>query len=270
MTPSKIYVVGDIHGYRQRLEILLQQAALLDEEQKWCGGDAALWFAGDLCDRGPDGIGAYELVMRLQGEAEAAGGKVGCLLGNHDLALLAAYLMGDQLSALKGGTYMRYWLRYGGIPSDMERLQTRHVDWLLNLPIMAREGDWLLIHADGEFYRRYGESVAAVNAAAADLMQQRDGAVWDCYLDDFTERHAFDRDRGQALLAFLATYGGDRLVHGHTPIPNLTGQPPGSVTDPLVYVDGRAVNVDGGIYMGGPGFVLDMNALPIPSDPIDY
>ncbi len=261
MTPSKIYVVGDIHGYRQRLEILLQQAALLDEEQKWCGGDAALWFAGDLCDRGPDGIGAYELVMRLQGEAEAAGGKVGCLLGNHDLALLAAYLMGDQLSALKGGTYMRYWLRYGGIPSDMERLQTRHVDWLLNLPIMAREGDWLLIHADGEFYRRYGESVAAVNAAAADLMQQRDGAVWDCYLDDFTERHAFDRDRGQALLAFLATYGGDRLVHGHTPIPNLTGQPPGSVTDPLVYVDGRAVNVDGGIYMGGPGFVLEMEGV---------
>ena len=261
MTPSKIYVVGDIHGYRQRLEILLQQAALLDEEQKWCGGDAALWFAGDLCDRGPDGIGAYELVMRLQGEAEAAGGKVGCLLGNHDLALLAAYLMGDQSSALKGGTYMRYWLRYGGIPSDMERLQTRHVDWLLNLPIMAREGDWLLIHADGEFYRRYGESVAAVNAAAADLMQQRDGAVWDCYLDDFTERHAFDRDRGQALLAFLATYGGDRLVHGHTPIPNLTGQPPGSVTDPLVYVDGRAVNVDGGIYMGGPGFVLEMEGV---------
>ena len=259
MTPSNIYVVGDIHGYRQRLEILLRQAALVDEQQRWCGGSAALWFAGDLCDRGPDGVGVYELVMRLQGEAEAAGGKVGCLMGNHDLALLAAYLMGDQPSALKGGTYLRYWLRYGGIPSDMERLKARHVDWLLDLPAMGREGDWLLIHADSEFYRRYGESIAAVNATTAALMRQRDSAVWDCYLDDFTERHAFDRDRGEALVAFLATYGGSRLVHGHTPIPNLTGQAPGSVTGPLVYAGSRAVNVDGGIYMGGPGFVVPLD-----------
>lgn len=258
MIPSNIYVVGDIHGYRQRLEVLLQQAALVDEQQRWCGGSAALWFAGDLCDRGPDGVGAYDLVMRLQVEAEAAGGKVGCLLGNHDLALLAAFLMGDQPSALNGGTYMRYWLRYGGIPSDMERLQTRHVDWLLDLPIMGREGDWLLIHADGAFYRRYGESIAAVNTTTAALMRQGDSAVWDCYLDDFTERHAFDRDRGEALAAFVAIFGGSRLVHGHTPIPNLTGQAPGSVTGPLIYAGGRAVNVDGGIYMGGPGFVVEM------------
>lgn len=258
MTPSNIYVVGDIHGYRERLEVLLQQAALLDEHQKWCGGSAALWFTGDLCDRGPDGIGAYELVMRLQKEAEVAGGKVGCLLGNHDLALLAAYLLGDQPSSLNGGAYLRYWLLYGGIPSDLERLQARHVDWLLELPIMGREGDWLLIHADGEFYRRYGESIADVNAAAAALMRQDDSAVWDCYLDNFTERRAFDGDGGEALAAFLATYGGNRLVHGHTPIPDLTGQPSATVTGPWVYAGGRAVNIDGGIYMGGPGFVVEM------------
>lgn len=261
MTPSSLYVVGDIHGYRQRLEILLQQSTLIDEQKGWCGGSAALWFTGDLCDRGPDGVGVCELVMRLQEEAEAVGGKVGCLLGNHDLALLAAYLLHDQPSTLNGGTYLDYWLRYGGIPSDLERLRARHVDWLLDLPIMGREGDWLLIHADGEFYRRYGKSIAAVNAAAADLMRQRDDAVWDCFLDDFTERNAFDRDRGETLAAFLSTYGGSRLVHGHTPIPNLTGQAPGSVRDPLIYAGGRAVNVDGGIYMGGPGFVVEMEGV---------
>ncbi len=256
---NRLYLLGDIHGYLPQAQLLLQQAGIVGESLHWRGGDATLWFTGDLCDRGPDGVGAYDMVMRLQEEAAAAGGSVGCLLGNHDLALLAAYLMGDQPNTLKGGTYLRYWLRYGGIPSDLERLTSRHVDWLLGLPIMAREGDWLLIHADGEFYRRYGPALDEVNAQAGALMRQNDGGAWDFYLDDFTERHAFDRDHGEALDAFLASYGGSRLVHGHTPIPDLTGQPPATVTGPWRYAQGRAMNIDGGIYLGGPGFVVEVD-----------
>ena len=49
------------------------------------GRDARLWLVGDLVDRGPDGVGVIELVRRLQRE-----GDVHCLLGNHELLLLAA------------------------------------------------------------------------------------------------------------------------------------------------------------------------------------
>ena len=38
---------------------------------RWTGADARLWLVGDLVDRGPDGIGAIELVRRL--ERESAG-----------------------------------------------------------------------------------------------------------------------------------------------------------------------------------------------------
>jgi len=47
------------------------------------------------------------------------------------------------------------------------------------------------------------------------------------------------------------------VVHGHSPIARLTGQDPTTVTEPLVYADGQAINVDHGLYLGGRGFVFD-------------
>ena len=40
-----------------------------------------------------------------------------------------------------------------------------------------------------------------------------------------------------------------------------TGQPPEDVREPLVYSRGRCVNVDGGMYLGGPGFVYQLPPL---------
>ena len=51
---------------------------------------------GDLVDHGPDGIGAVELVMRLQQQAARTGGRVQVLLGNHDMLLLAAHRFGTR------------------------------------------------------------------------------------------------------------------------------------------------------------------------------
>ncbi len=53
----------------------------------------------------------------------------------------------------------------------------------------------------------------------------------------------------------LATYGGGQIIHGHTPIMYMTKQPPDEIDAALVYNAGLCVNVDGGLYAGGPGFV---------------
>jgi hypothetical protein len=56
----------------------------------------------------------------------------------------------------------------------------------------------------------------------------------------------------------LRLYGGEILIHGHTPIPYAQGSTPAKVTTPWVYANGMCINVDGGIYLGSPGFIYEL------------
>jgi hypothetical protein len=249
-----MYVIGDVHGQFPKLNRLLSDAGLLGDAQRWTGGDAALLLVGDYFDRGPDGIGVVELVMRLQREAEAEGGAVHALLGNHDALILAAQRFG-------GKYWLDGWERNGGNHADLSRLRDEHVEWITEQPAMLRVGDVLYAHADATFYTRYGDTLEDVNAAFINLLEAGDESAWDQLLDDFSKRHAFDGpDGADSAARFLRQYGGDQLVHGHTPIPKVTGAPAEAVTRAHRYAAGRCVNVDGGMYLGGPGFVYKVPA----------
>lgn len=263
---SATYVIGDIHGHYAKLVRLLRDAALIDEHLNWQGGTTALWFVGDFFDRGPDGIGAVELVMRLQEQARTAGGSVRSLLGNHDLLLLAAYRFGSHQSLIESAhqtgdkiatgdvdMFTAGWLRNGGALSDMVRLKRRHVAWLSQLPALAHEGDKLLAHADALLYLRCGRSVPEVNDYFRSLTSDDDRLLWNRVLDAFSEHQAFMKTGGtQRARHFLDTFGGSQLIHGHTPINKGTND---NVTEALVYADGLCVNVDAGMYLGSDGFI---------------
>ncbi|HEX5787509.1 MAG TPA: metallophosphoesterase [Woeseiaceae bacterium] len=88
---ERIVAMSDVHGAYAAMVRTLQNAAVLDADDAWSGGAAHLVIAGDLLDRGPDSRAAMDLLMRLEGEAAAAGGRVHVLLGNHE----AMNLMGD-------------------------------------------------------------------------------------------------------------------------------------------------------------------------------
>ena len=85
-TPAgpRIVVVGDIHGAGTNLAQILQAAGLIDAQRKWSGGTARLVQTGDVLDRGPEVGEAIDLLMRLEGEARRAGGRVDVLFGNHE------------------------------------------------------------------------------------------------------------------------------------------------------------------------------------------
>jgi hypothetical protein len=218
---------------------------------------------GDFFDRGPDGIGAVDLVMRLQREATQTGGQVSALLGNHEPLLLAARRFGRRTEAGGGGRFVAGWKRNGGVAKDLARLSPEHIAWLTRLPAMAQVDDRLFLHADALFYTRYGHSIAEVNQRFAALLQSDDAAAWDRLLDDFSERNAFAASDGATRAAqLLRLFGGRQLVHGHTPISFVTGQRLEAVTAPHVYAAGLCVNVDGGMYLGGPGFVYQVPPLP--------
>ncbi|HET7579699.1 MAG TPA: metallophosphoesterase family protein [Bacillales bacterium] len=244
--------IGDIHGQLDKLAVLLCTNGLMDSQGKWTGGTRTLWFLGDFTDRGPDGIGVIRLIMRLQCKAREAGGQVRALLGNHDVLFLAASYFGNRKCNAPAGTFLKDWQENGGQMRDMALLTSKEIDWLSQLPAMAHAGDDLLAHADGSFYQKYGDSVDAVNQSLTSILHSEDPEIWDQLLEDFCERLTFWKDPA-CIKGFLGKYGGLRLIHGHTPIPYMdlgAGE-----AQPLIYGDGRCVNVDGGLFMGGKGFI---------------
>ncbi len=263
---SAEFVIGDIHGQYNKLRALLQGGGLIDNRLHWTGGAAHLWFMGDFFDRGPDGIGSLELVMRLQTQAEASGGRVQALLGNHDMLLLATYHFGQNraglMEAFEAGRdltpetidfFTANWLQNGGRLPDLNRLTRKHVVWLSNLPAMARSGDTLLIHADSTLYQRFGDSVEQVNAFFHRILEEGSAEEWIRVLDAFSEHSMFTgKDGAIRVLKFLKIFDAARLVHAHTPIINLTRETP---TEAFVYHNGLCTNVDHGLYLGGSGFV---------------
>jgi hypothetical protein len=263
---TAVHVIGDVHGELEKLRDLLRGAELvrtdMDASEAWCGGESTLWLMGDLVDHGPDGIGAVELVMRLQHQAAQVGGQVQVLLGNHDMLLLAAHRFGTRPIPGSEKTCRDYWQENGGQETDLERITPDHVGWLSSLPAMAREGGHLLAHADALLYTRYGQSIAQVNQSMTELLQSDDITSWDRLLDEFSEHQAFvDATAGAGrAAAFLRHFGGRQLVHGHTPVTKLTGQPPEAVREPLLYAGGQCLDVDPGMYLGGPGFVYRLPA----------
>ncbi|MFD8702207.1 metallophosphoesterase [Kitasatospora sp. NPDC059648] len=258
--PGPVYVVGDVHGYLDELRTELHHQGLIDADGHWSAGRARIWFLGDFTDRGPDGIGVIDLVMQLAAEAAAAGGYCRALMGNHELLFLGAHKYGDEPVQSTAGTasFLAAWRLNGGQQNDLDRLEAHHISWLSRLPAIGLEDGHLLLHSDTTAYLEYGESIPDVNDAVHSLLA--DGGVdewWDCFRR-FTKRFAFRGDAGPtAVHELLDTYGGSRIVHGHSPIPYLTGavhaddgQPP-HIPGPYVYADDLAVAMDGGVTMEG-------------------
>ena len=173
------------------------------------------------------------------------------------MVLLAAHRFGSRPIPGSNTTFRDHWAKNGGEPRDLECITSDHVWWMSSLPAMAREGEHLLVHADSLHYARYGRSIDEVNLATSELLQGDDAAAWHRLLIEFGEHRAFaDAKSGaERAASFLQSFGGQQIVHGHTPITKMTGQPPEAVREPLLYAADRCLNVDPGMYLGGPGFV---------------
>jgi bis(5'-nucleosyl)-tetraphosphatase (symmetrical) len=102
-----VYLIGDIQGCDAPLERLLLQVAFSPSRDQ-------LYVLGDLVNRGPDSAGVLRRLM-------AMGASVQCVLGNHDLHLLAVAAGAsptkrldtlDDLLQAPDGSAMLDWLRH--------------------------------------------------------------------------------------------------------------------------------------------------------------
>ena len=83
---KRIVAVGDLHGDYDNFITILRQPKIniIDDEGSWIGGKTHLVQIGDIMDRGNKAREIIEFLKKLAKQAEAAGGKVHMLIGNHE------------------------------------------------------------------------------------------------------------------------------------------------------------------------------------------
>lgn len=116
------WVIGDVQGCAGAFDALLRMLDPNPDRDR-------IWLAGDLVNRGPDSLGVLRRARRLGAE---------CVLGNHDLHLLAV-----AFGARSGNA--RDTLQPVLEAPDREPL----LDWLRRRPLLHHdpEIDWTMVHA---------------------------------------------------------------------------------------------------------------------------
>jgi hypothetical protein len=138
---DSLYVMADIHGEYDQMVGILLNAGLIDEELRWTGGRRHLVALGDMMSRGPEVTPVLWFLYRLEREAEASGGRVHVLLGNHEIMVL--------LSDLRYVHYREKWLAtsyqldYDRMFDPRESVLGR---WLAEAPAILQVDDVLLAH----------------------------------------------------------------------------------------------------------------------------
>ena len=118
---NKIYAVGDVQGCGPSLKALVKK---LPKKSN-------LIFLGDLVNRGPDSLGALRQLKKLQ-----ESGCAECILGNHDLHLLAIDAGLRKTKSLD---------TVDAILQAPDRKELIH--WIRNRPMALSNGKVLTVHA---------------------------------------------------------------------------------------------------------------------------
>ncbi|WP_034334904.1 metallophosphoesterase [Deinococcus misasensis] len=252
-----LYVMSDIHGRYANFVQHLKQAWIIDDDLDWMGSEEDLLILlGDYTDRGEHGIEVLELVMRLKKQAPS---NVFPLMGNHDLHLLATYHHPNYDSPTACSPRIDHFFRNGGQRRDLERMTPEHAAFLQSLPVMFKFGPFLFMHADSLMYLNFGRNIDAVNAAFKNLLSIPIPEKWDDLIAQFSERKAFLHQPNNAR-NILSTFGGSRIIHGHTPIYHMTGEKADFylrvLKDALLYCEGMCINIDGGLADSRPPGIL--------------
>jgi len=82
---QRIVAIGDLHGDLEATRTALRLAGAIDEYDQWVGGTMAVVQTGDQLDRGDDEFEILDLLDALTVQAQAAGGAMHVLNGNHEL-----------------------------------------------------------------------------------------------------------------------------------------------------------------------------------------
>ncbi|MEY2920221.1 MAG: hypothetical protein RL261_1526 [Pseudomonadota bacterium] len=237
---DRVVAFADVHGAYTELVTLLRETGIVDAQDHWAAGRTHVVSLGDLLDRGADSRKVMDLLMRLQGEAAAAGGQLHVVLGNHE----AMNVLGD-LRYVDPGEFASY----ADVESAAERADRRKAweatqgagsgtafdqkfpsgffghraalgprgkygQWLLSLPVAIAVNDTLFMHAGPSNVLR-GMSLPEVNlryrTALTDYLGLEARLEQAALLqpgDEFRARSKLARERLAVMTTAATTAGG--------------------------------------------------------------
>lgn len=219
---ENIIAISDMHGQYYLSVELLKKYGVIDNQNNWSFGSGHLVVNGDIFDRGDKTTEILWLVYKLKNQAEASGGKVHYLMGNHELMVVNKDLR-----------YIneKYVLTEKMMATSYDLLFSENTvigKWLRTSPIILSINDVLFVHAgiSPEFiekeYTQQGvnfvfqnrimgkEEVVIENDSLLSFLIGRKGPVWyRGYFRDstFTEKK-LDR--------ILEYFDKEHIVVGHT------------------------------------------------------
>ncbi|WP_375770923.1 metallophosphoesterase [Archangium gephyra] len=222
---ERVVAVGDVHGDVEALKEVLRLAKLIDDKGRWSGGKAHLVQTGDIPDRGERTREAFELLMRLEREALAAGGRVHALLGNHEVMNMLGDLRYVAPGELASFADQSPEPDASGTPRGLKghRVaygpQGRYGQWLRAHPAVVRVNDTLFVHGG------VAPAVPAKTLAELNHWVRQDlfpgnppGGAKDAQGPLWFRGYALgqEEDEARALDTVLQRFGAKRMVMGHT------------------------------------------------------
>lgn len=176
--PESVVAIGDVHGDFDDFVAILRHTGLIDTENHWTGGKTTFVQLGDLLDRGPKPRQVLDLMMALEKEAAAAGGRVVSLLGNHEVMNIMGdlrYVIPDNYASFADGNSEG---RQKAGYDEYVKWRAGHASLLAELPqpMELTEAEWMTRHPAGFIEQReafgpkgeYGEWLRG-HAAVAEI-----------------------------------------------------------------------------------------------------
>jgi hypothetical protein len=266
--PARVVAIGDVHGDVAATRRALRLAGVVDDRDRWTGGDTVVVQTGDQLDRGDDERAILDLLENVGREAKAAGGAVVVLNGNHEVM----NVVGDFRYVTEGG--FRDFADGAGadlgaaaiaeMPEPMrgraaafapggpiaKRLAQRSIAAIVGGTAFAHGGilpehvaGLATLDADVRAWMEGNASEAAARATVEKIMDP-EGPIW-------TRVYAEDGEQVcQRLERALTAMDARRMVVGHTVQKN-------GITSAC---DGRLWRIDVGLaaHYGGPTQVLEI------------
>ena len=257
----RIIALGDLHGDLQQTLKALKIGGLIDDQNRWIGGNTVLVQTGDQLDRGDDEDAILLLFEDLVAQAAAAGGAVHVLNGNHEL--MNAYF--DFRYVTEGG-----FTDFAATPEALKdpEFQSLHENQrgraaafrpggpyaliLAKRNTILKIGDTVFVHG-GVLPDSFGADPGAYNAAIRAWLRgerERPEGVKGKDVPVWTRRFSDGAADCELLTQSLKALGAQRMVVGHTV------QEAGITSD----CQGRVWRIDIGLaaHYGGKPAVLEI------------
>lgn len=225
-----LFVIGDLHANYDACVAILRGLELVDRGLAWQAPNVDVVQLGDVCDRGPNSRDIYELFMRLQQEASAAGSSFEVLIGNHEV--MNAFGMEQYTTEQEAAGYAR---NSGGSGWNERRAAFAPggfvFEWLAERPVLHRVGPIVCGHGDLPMELREAQLEHLDRAFRAEFVRQAPAAgvrprelpalLFSGQLSVLWSRQAKDGgpQYGASLHEFLRRNGACVYVCGHTPQP---------------------------------------------------